>query len=169
MQLDFKRSLPSTLFEDGSDILREESAFTFILAPAGDPYAVAALAALSIGGAYAPLATAITPQEGRVLMQHSNAKCILANGARTALAQECQTFAAAHGYDMTLLPISWTSGPDTGSATTTIGCSAISGGCLVKFSWLESIHDFICLYAPATLFDRVCHLLLQPIDIAALS
>ncbi|KAL4947133.1 hypothetical protein BDW69DRAFT_190476 [Aspergillus filifer] len=112
MQLELKRSLPSTLFESGSDILREEDAFIFILAPAGYPYAVAALAVLSIGGAYAPLATGTTPDEGRVLMQRSNARCIVADETHIPLARKCQKSAAAHAHDVTLLPISWPSSPD---------------------------------------------------------
>ncbi|GES60561.1 amp-binding enzyme [Aspergillus terreus] len=93
MQLLMKRSLPDSMFENGSGILLEETPFIFILAPGNYSFAVAALSILSIGGAFVPLAD---PQH-------------------VPLAQECRRYAASRGHDVSVIPIRWNCG--TGSHT----------------------------------------------------
>ncbi|KAL4924061.1 uncharacterized protein BDV17DRAFT_295783 [Aspergillus undulatus] len=54
LQLVLKRMLPDAL-EESLGLLLEDSPFVFVLAPAGYPFLVAALAILSIGGAHSPI------------------------------------------------------------------------------------------------------------------
>ncbi|KAF7171753.1 hypothetical protein CNMCM5623_004045 [Aspergillus felis] len=115
MQLLMKRSLPDSMFQNGSDILLEETPFIFILAPGNYSFAVAALSILSIGGAFAPLATGVLPEEACHLLQRCKAGCILADPQHVPLAQECQRFAASEGHDVSVIPIRWNGG--TGSYT----------------------------------------------------
>ncbi|KAK5996008.1 Acyl-CoA ligase oryP [Cladobotryum mycophilum] len=107
MQKELHQSLPETVFEDERKILRESNPYILVLLPGSYDFVVAALSVLSIGGAFAPLATGLLPEEMLYLVKGSKAVCILTDEKGLKLATQCQELAASQDVDVAVLRVSF--------------------------------------------------------------
>ncbi|KFY90777.1 hypothetical protein V500_04957 [Pseudogymnoascus sp. VKM F-4518 (FW-2643)] len=110
MQLLLKQSLPESMFDDALNLLQVSNPYILILSGKYE-FIIAALSIMSIGGAFAPLASRLLPEEAFYMLQTSRAICILADQQHLQLAEECQGYAASQGISIPVLPISISNPP----------------------------------------------------------
>ncbi|KAI9367680.1 hypothetical protein BJX61DRAFT_551183 [Aspergillus egyptiacus] len=87
MRRQMRRTLPPCMF-DAQGRIDSERPYVIILAPGNYDFVVAALATLACGGAFAPVATTLSPEEVCLLLEMTKASCILFSPQYRTLASQ---------------------------------------------------------------------------------
>ncbi|KAE8352206.1 hypothetical protein BDV28DRAFT_149241 [Aspergillus coremiiformis] len=104
MRREILKALPPSMLDCDYRIIPQRPYIT-IIAPGNLDYIVAAFAVLSIGGAFAPIASNLLPEEASHLIKMTDSTCILASPRFMSKATQIQKHHAANGRTTVVIPI----------------------------------------------------------------